>query len=147
MKIYFTTLLLLLYGCASVNEKETTGFNEVLIKFNTQIPEKEHVYILIPPFSCHGCVQKMISKIDIYLSPQDKPYVTFISGIADIDLKIFSSRAVVYTDTHNYLEQLPFDIANVTVVETKKSMLSKVYSISLEDIENRINEKMFSFED
>lgn len=133
------TFVLLLISCERSYNVETKGLNNLLQDFNTSIANQNHLYILIPTFSCLGCVQKALNNLNDLLVEKDKSKVTIIYQKMDINLKSFYKKAFVYHDVNNSIDRLPFSIANLTIIKTNKETIYEIQSVNSENVDQIIN--------
>lgn len=63
--ILSVALVSLLFSCDNPYNKESEGLNNLLQEFNTGIAVKNHLYVLIPTFSCLGCVQSALINLNV----------------------------------------------------------------------------------
>ena len=144
MKFLYQVILIIgLLGCSVPNNSNSKGFNDLLDKFGSSIPVERHLYFLIPQVSCRGCVTQALQYVQKYVQIKDTSYLTFISGIPEIDLQNFKTRSKVYVDTNNYLNELPFSVANFTIIETKNSSILNIISLNPNNVDMYINKSIF----
>jgi hypothetical protein len=139
------TLILVLFLCSCLNSADykTVGFNKMLVNFNSQIPEEYHIYFVIPKFSCHGCLQRTLIEINKYSLPRDRTNITFICGVDTLSLDDFREKSEIMYDNKGLIEQLPFELANLTIIKTKKYRVIDVIPVNLDQIEKLINNELF----
>lgn len=144
MKFLFSFFFIFgIFSCTIPIDNNSKGFNKILKKLGTSIPIEPHIYFLIPQVSCHGCVQKNLVCIDKFLKMQDSLYVTFISGILSFDLEKFNTRSRIYLDSNNYLNELPFNIANLSIIETNNSVIIRFISLNPDNEDLYLNQNLF----
>lgn len=137
--IFSITLVFFLFSCSSPYNVESKGLNNLLQDFNTNIADKNHLYVLVPTFSCLGCVQSALIRLNDLLTEKDKPNVTIIHQKIDIDFKPFKNKAVIYYDINNSIDKLPFNIANLTFIKTNKGKINEIKFLNIENINQIVN--------
>jgi hypothetical protein len=142
--IFSISFVFFLFGCADPYKEESRGLNTLLHDFNTCIASKNHLYILIPTFSCLECVQIALIKLEDILVENDKPNVTIIYQKIDIDFNPFENKALVYYDINNSIDKLPFSIANMTIIKTRKGMINEIRFVNVENINQVINRNIIN---
>jgi len=143
MRIPALILIVLLCSCSNSADYKTVGFDKMLVDFNSQIPKEYHIYFVIPKFSCHGCLQRTLIEINKYLLPRDRTNITFISGIDNLSLNDFREKSAIMYDNKGLIEQLPFEMANLTIIKTKKHRVIDIIPVNLDEIEKLINNELF----
>jgi len=138
------TFVLLLFSCDRSYNVETKGLNNLLQDFNTSISNQNHLYILIPTFSCLACVQQALNNLSDLLVEKDKPKVTIIYQKIDINLKPFFKKAFVYPDVNNSIDKLPFSIANLTFIKTYKEKIYEIQFVNVENVDQIINRNIIN---
>lgn len=121
-------------SCSNSLDINSIEFGDFLNKLGIERSNGTHLYILLPSFSCHGCIQKSLIELDDILLVSDKPKVTIISQLPDIDLKAFHSKAMILFDKYNFMDSLPFTVANMTIIITVNHRIIELKSINLNDI-------------
>ena len=137
--ILSVALVSLLFSCDNPYNKESEGLNNLLQEFNTGIAVKNHLYVLIPTFSCLGCVQSALINLNGLLVDNDKPNVTIIYQKIDVDLNPFKDKAIVYQDINSSIDKMPFNIVNLTVIKTSKGKINDIQFVNSENINQIIN--------
>ncbi len=140
MKNYLLCFLLFsLISCNSTYDKNAKGLNNLLQNFNTSIPSEDHLYIIIPTFSCLGCVQKALIRLNDLLTETDKPNITIIYQKIDIDLNPFIHKATLFCDSDYSIDRLPFSVANLTFIKTKNGKINEIQSVNIENIDQVVS--------
>lgn len=143
MRIPALILVVFLCSCSNSADYKTVGFDKMLVNFHSQIPNDNHIYFVIPKFSCHGCLQRTLIEINKYLLPRDRVNITFISGFDNINLGDFREKSEIMYDNKGLIEQLPFEMANLTIIKTKKHRIIDVTAVNLDEIEKLITNELF----
>lgn len=133
-KLILCFLLFSLICCNNTFNEESIGFNNFLQGFNTSIPTEDHLYIIIPTYSCLGCVQRAFISLSDLLIDTDKPNITIIYQRIDIDLAPFINKATLYYDSNYSIEKLPFTVANLSFIKTKNKKIIDIQFTNTENI-------------
>ena len=132
--IIASSVLFLNAQCRSNNVNPKS--EAVLECFGIKIPQNPHCFIIIPNYSCSGCVQRtwgFINKhdlsdgytiIDSYCSGHD-PYITEIG-------------CTVVIDSCMIVDNNAPDIANPTIVHSYKGKIKSIVSIRADAIEEML---------
>jgi hypothetical protein len=134
---------IILISCSSGHNQQTKDFKKILYKFDTDIPKSVHLYVLIPAFSCRGCIKQSLNRLYLLLNEMDKPRVTIIcSATWESEVNIFNSKANIYFDNKNYLDNTHMNIANLTIIITNNSQIHQIFTTNPENINRVINKNM-----
>lgn len=119
--------LIWLHSCSG-NETKSAGAQESLPTrvfrkylhdvFADSIPQKRHVYIMVPGKGCKGCMANTLERVR-QLRP-DSTYTTIIiSSINTLPEEMYPVPFLF--DEKGVMERLNLRISNVTVIRTEKS--------------------------
>lgn len=143
MKKYFFIILSILFiACQTdVYKKETLSFNWLLSCFETQIPEQEYIYMLMPSFSCIGCVQHTALHLDSLLVEESTNLtIIYAKNYKDskYQLEKLSSKALLFCDETDAIEKLNFTVANPTIIKTSNRKIMSIISMDIREIEQTL---------
>ncbi|MBN1340657.1 MAG: hypothetical protein JXA03_15115 [Bacteroidales bacterium] len=148
MKCKYSVLIVaIIFSCNPEYDIETVSFNEILKNFKQEIPISAHVFILIPTYSCYGCVQKALTKFDELLTIKDKNRFTVIYQQSDINLNSIKEKITVLFDEQNSLNNLPVRLGNMTLILTKNNNIIDIITVQIDTYEDIINSDLLNFLD
>ncbi len=134
---------IILTGCNSGHNQQTKDFKKILYKFDTDIPKDAHLYVLIPAFSCRGCIKQSLTRLYQLLNELDKPRVTIIcSVIWEDEVNLFNPKANIYFDNKNDIDNSHMNIANLTIIITNNFRIHQIFTTNPENINQVINKNM-----
>ncbi len=143
MKLKAILFCILIIGCTNKSNNASVSFNKFLAsEFELSIPDQNHIYILIPSFSCLTCVQISLEKLNEILKPIDKPNISIIYQNIDYDFDVFTDKALLYYDKNNGIEYLSFAVANVTIIRTSNNKIFDIINTNPENIYKIFNDKL-----
>ncbi|MBQ3843407.1 MAG: hypothetical protein II817_00305 [Bacteroidales bacterium] len=122
--IIFTTLF---FGCEQYS-KETESFRKALQNYDIDIPHDKYCFIVIPVFSCHGCIQKTWLWLEENVSIKNNYNITILDGDKD-DVFVKDINCELYFDTLQVLNNVCFDLANPTIIKTYNKKIISIISI------------------
>lgn len=143
MVFVFSLTLLMLVSCGRYT-KESDCFNEVLKVYGISIPDEKHCYVVIPVYSCHGCVQKTWLWLKGNVSEKPNHSITVI----DCNKKNAIAKQInceVHFDTLRALDNVCFDLANPTIVKTIDRKITTIISIDSRYIDEMLEMELKEF--
>ncbi len=98
----------MLCGC-DLNRQITNELNNVLQTFGTSIPEEQHYFVVIPAFSCLGCVQFTWFYVDSIIVTGNLRNISIIDGFGGgKDPFAKQIDCDIYYDNSNLLNTIPY---------------------------------------
>ncbi len=145
MRYFYIVVCLALFSCNKNHLIDTNTFNNYIeLEFNIEIQDEKHCYILIPEYGCNGCMQVVLDEISKIITDDNKSNFTFISSNEEAIPTSLNSVVKIYIDRNNTLDNLSYNIANVTVVLTENREIVFTKNINLDqayNVESIINFK------
>lgn len=135
--------LLLFVGCGHFS-KETDSFNEALEVYGMTIPGEEHCFVVIPVYSCLGCVQKTWLWLRENVSKEPNSHITVIDCNKE---NVFAKQVKcdVHFDTLRVLDKVCFDLANPTIIKTVDKKITSIISIDSRYIDETLELELKDF--
>lgn len=144
-KIILFTILLLSNSCNETTSV-TIALKTVLYEFNTTIPVEKHLYLIIPDFSCSGCVNRTWSFLDSNIDEKDNSWLSIIDGYNEgKDPFIKGIGIEVLIDNDHLIEKIPYNFANPTLLLTKNKRIQSIEPIQSNNIESTLKKHISSF--
>jgi len=123
-----------MFSCKNDYLVDTEVFSKYLkSEFNMSIQEEGHCYILIPEFGCNGCMIDVLEKIGELINDDNKSLYTFIASNESVIPENLKIQVRIYYDKNRRLDNLSYEIANVTIVKTAKGEVIYTHSINLDE--------------
>lgn len=128
---------LALLSCNKKHLIDTNTFNNYIkSEFNIEIQDEKHCYILIPEYGCNGCMQVVLDEISKIITDDNRSKYTFIASNEEAIPTSLYSIVKIYKDRNNALDNLSYNIANVTVVLTEHKKIIFAKNINLDQSYN-----------
>lgn len=144
MRILKPTILLLsilfFVNCRHYT-KETRCFNEALGQYNIVIPDDSHSFIIIPTFSCAGCVKMTWLWLEHNMSGNAYNNISIIDCNINDDF-VTETNCDVYFDTLGVMDNLCFDLANPMIIKTDNRRISSITYIDPRFIEETLQQQL-----
>lgn len=135
-------IFILILSCNNRNEKETKAFQEYLTSnFKKQIPEDEHIYLLISRFNCAGCVQRIFFEISGKLKNRENHSITILTYDLNLVPENLKNKVTILLDKNAQYENIGLSIANVALIKTNKGKFNSMQIINLDKIETIVNKE------
>jgi hypothetical protein len=97
--VVVSAFLLLSVNCMEEHERASSSFNSFLNIYGSEIADNYHLYLILPAFSCAGCVQIALQKANSSLSAEHKSYVTIIYQSNLVIPDELGQKAAVFRDS------------------------------------------------
>ena len=144
MRILKPTILLLsilfFVNCRHYT-KETPCFLEALGQYNIVIPDDSHIFIIIPTFSCTGCVKMTWLWLEHNMSGNAYNNISIIDCNIN-DAFVTETNCDVYFDTLGVMDNLCFDLANPMIIKTDNIRISSITYIDPRFIEETLQQQL-----
>ena len=144
MRILKPTILLLsilfFVNCRHYT-KETRCFLEALGQYNIVIPDDSHIFIIIPTFSCTGCVKMTWLWLEHNMSGNAYNNISIIDCNIN-DAFVTETNCDVYFDTLGVMDNLCFDSANPMIIKTDNIRISSITYIDPRFIEETLQQQL-----
>ena len=144
MRILKPTILLLsilfFVNCRHYT-KETRCFLEALGQCNIVIPDDSHIFIIIPTFSCTGCVKMTWLWLEHNMSGNAYNNISIIDCNIN-DAFVTETNCDVYFDTLGVMDNLCFDLANPMIIKTDNIRISSITYIDPRFIEETLQQQL-----
>ena len=138
--LFLIFIFILILSCNNRNEKETKSFQEYLTSnFKKQIPEEQHIYLLISRFNCAGCVQKIFFEISGKLKNKEIHSITILTYDLNLVPENLKNKITVLLDENAQYENIGLSIANVALIKTNKRKINSIQIINLNKITTIVN--------
>ena len=114
------------------SDRKTEIFSNYLQKeFNVKIPDSLHYYIIIPEYGCKGCMQRIVKLSVERIEDDIRKHVTFILSNRDeiISFDLFQDYKLLH-DKDQVIDYLALNIANVTIIVTRKEKVTKIINVN-----------------
>ncbi len=143
-KVLIAILSLLLLARCGHYSKETDGFSEALKVYGMSIPDKKHCFVVIPAYSCLGCVQKTWLWLEKNISEKPNYHITVIDCNKE---NVFTKQinCDVRFDTSSVLDNVCFDLANPTIIKTVDKKITSIISIDSRYIDETLELELKEF--
>lgn len=134
---------LLLAGCGQYS-KETDSFNKVLSQYDMEIPDGGHCFVVIPEFSCYGCVQETWLWLEKNVTEKQSYDMTVIDFNKD-DVFVKKINCDVCFDTLEILNNVCFDLANPMIIKTFNKKITSIISIDSRYIDETLESNLAGY--
>lgn len=135
--------VLLLAGCGSYS-KETDSFNNVLKQYDMEIPNEGHCFVVIPEFSCYGCIQETWLWLEKNVNERPNYDMTVIDFNKD-DVFVKKINCDVCFDTLGILNNVCFDMANPMIIKTSNKKIRSIISIDSRYIDETLESNLADY--
>jgi hypothetical protein len=133
--VVVSAFLLLSVGCMEEHERASSSFNSFLNIYGSEIADNYHLYLILPAFSCAGCVQIALQKANSSLSAEHKSYVTIIYQSNLVIPDELGQKAAVFRDSTNRLDHILLKIANPMILTTENKKINEVFYTRSDNVE------------
>lgn len=143
-RIFIVAIPLLLFvGCGHFS-KETDSFSEALEVYGMTIPDEKHCFVVIPVYSCIGCVQKTWLWLKEKVSEESNSHITVIDCNKE-NVLAKQVKCDVHFDTLRVLDNVCFDLANPTIIKTVDKKITSIISIDSRYIDETLELELKDF--
>lgn len=130
IKMLCFIVLASLAGCKQSAPSKSEIFQDYLIeKHNTVIPDSSHYFIIVPGFGCIGCYEAFIPILITELQDVRNNVSFIVSRREFLNDSIFANYRFL-PDKNRFIDYQALDIANITVIETKQSIIRRVFHLN-----------------
>ncbi len=138
MRIAFFIFLLLFVVACNDSKRETrdqtTSVFAYYLKtaFADSIPDKKHLYILIPKLGCKGCRQDALNELQLQLINSGEKNYTYIVSPASESLSKHTEPGTSRIDTSELIDHINLPISNIAILKTENGKVISLVSIRSE---------------
>lgn len=133
--VVVSAFLLLSVSCIDEHERASSSFNSFLNIYGSEIADNYHLYLILPAFSCAGCVQIALQKANSSLSDEHKSFVTIIYQNNIVVPDELGHKVTVFRDSTNRLDHIELKIANPMILTTENKKIKEVFYIRSDNVE------------
>ena len=141
MKKILTFMIIFLTISCNSNNKYKIFVNYLNNNFDIIINNDAFLFILIPEYSCKGCISDILSQLNnINTSKFNQAYI-ITSKKSVLKLSLSKNFKILY-DSNGILDKLDLDLGNITIININNNKIRKFKNINInnnESLDNIIN--------
>jgi hypothetical protein len=130
-------------SCNNSFNSATNSFNNYLNShFHENIPNEEHIYLLISTFKCSGCVENSLNIISGKIYNQSGTNITILTYDSTIVPESLKKKVEILVDNNADYEKTGIEMANILLIKTHHSIITRMLIIDLDNSEEIINDEL-----
>jgi hypothetical protein len=134
---FIFSLLIIVVACREPKreavDKTTKVFSYYLeTAFADSIPDKKHVYILIPKLGCKGCRQDALNELQQQLMKSGEKNYTYIVSPEAAPPGKLAEPGNVLIDTSELIDHINLPVSNIAILKTENGKVISLISIRSE---------------
>ena len=112
--------------------------------YGMTIPDEKHCFVVIPVYSCSGCVQRTWLWLKENVSKEPNRHITVIDCNKE-NVLAKQVKCDVCFDTLRVLDKVCFDLANPTIIKTVDKKIMSITSIDSRYIDETLELELEEF--
>ncbi len=134
---YLIFLLVVLIACndskQEIRDQTTVVFSYYLkTAFADSIPDKKHVYILIPKLGCKGCRQDALNELQQQLVNSGEKNYTYIASPSSESTSTLTGHGIFRVDSTGLIDKINLPVSNIAILKTENGKVISLVSIRSE---------------